>query len=297
MERGGIKCYLPAVVLIALSFISGMLLLSYFAALPEPSPTVHHALRREGFLPPARAVSPGRVHNVLRLAKFDCQAKGMLLYDRGGDAVVIEVGAFDGAETPLLAAASRKVYSFEATPSKEKTIRSRIAPFEAKVELHMVGVSDRAGTLPLAIPAGEGGAQQDAFGDQRFFMGNGVRTIDVPVVRLDDVVHEHVDVLFSDTQGHEWHVVRGAEGIIRRYGIDVLHLEFSPNLMRGSGSDPAEFLRYLRDLGYVCFDCDAFGPPPADKFRTFDEFAANFGSFQYMHGDHGQWADLLCFAV
>lgn len=296
MERGGVK-YLLVIALIALGVVAVMLLLSKFSAMPEPSPTVHHALRTEGFIPPARAVSPGRVHSVLRLAKFTCQVKEALLYDRGGKAVVVEVGAFDGAETPLLAAHSRKVYSFEATPSKEKTIRAKIAPFASKVELHMVGVSDRAGTLPLAIPAGEGGAQQDAFGDQKFFMGPKVRTIDVPVVRLDDVVHEHVDVLFSDTQGHEWQVVRGAEGIIRTYGIDMLHLEFSPNLMRGSGSEPADFLRYLRDLGYACFDCDAFGPPPADKFRTFDEFASNFGSFQYMHGDHGQWTDLLCFAV
>ena len=253
-------------------------------------------IERRAPLVPARVRSPSRVHNVLRLAKFSCQDKAALLADRGGQAVVVEVGAFDGADTPAYAAHARVVYSFEATPSKEAQIRRNIGAYADRVQLRMVGVSDRSGTLPLLVPAGEGGSQQDTFGDQRFFMGPGTRTIDVPVVRLDAVVHEHVDALFSDTQGHEWEVVRGAENLIRVHGIDMLHLEFSPNLMRSSGSDPAAFLRYLRDLGYVCFDCDAFGPPPANASRSFDEFASGFGSFHFMHGDHGQWTDILCFA-
>lgn len=296
MQRGGAKLYVPGIVLFACGVLACLLVLSQYTVAPEPSPSVMSSLRREHLMPPVRARSPPRIQSVLRLAKFDCQNKAALLADRGGKAVVVEVGAFDGAETPLLASKSQRVYSFEATPSKEAQIRKNIGAYADRVTLHMAGVSDRAGTMPLLLPAGEHGAQQDAFGDQRFFMGKNVRTIDVPVVRLDDVVHEHVDVLFSDTQGHEWQVIRGAENLIRTHGIDILHLEFSPNLLKSSGGDPADFLRYLHDLGYVCFDCEAFGPPPADKFRTFDEFAANFGSFQYMQGDHGQWTDIMCFA-
>ena len=294
--RGGVKVYIPGIVLFAGGVITCLLVLSQYAATPEPRPVVCHNFRRDLPVPPAPAISAARIHNLLRLAKFDCQNKPALISDRGGKAVVIEVGAYDGSDTRLLAEKSKRVYSFEATPSKEARIRKNVGEYADRVVLEMAGVSDTPGTMPLLIPSGEHGAQQDAFGDQRFFMGKDVRTIDVPVVRLDQRVHEHVDILFSDTQGHEWQVVRSAEEIIRRYGIDMLHLEFSPNLLKSSGSDPADFLRYLHALGYTCFDCDAFGPPPANQSRSFDEFATNFGSFTFMHGDHGQWTDILCIA-
>jgi FkbM family methyltransferase len=296
--RGANK-FIFGIGLIALAIVVSLWFLFPYAATPEPSPKTHPLLPRS--MPPApktpsRAVAPNRMHNVLRLAKFDCQRKAELIADRGGQAVVVEVGAFDGAETRLFAEKSRRVYSFEATPSKEETILRNIGDYGDRVSLHMVGVSDRPGTLKLHIPDGPGGAQQDAFGDQRFFMGNDVRTIDVPVTTIDAVVREHVDLLTTDTQGHECHVIRGAENLIRTHGVDILHIEFSPKLLRSSQCDPEQFLRDLHDLGYVCFDCDGFSPPPADKFRSFAEFSNNFGPFHFMKGDHGRWTDILCFS-
>ncbi len=299
MRFRGVNKFTFGIVLIALGIVLSLWFLFPYAATPEPSPKTHPLLPRSAPVPPVqpkRAVAPNRLHNVLRLAKFDCQRKAELIADRGGQAVVVEVGSFDGADTRLFAEKSRRVYSFEATPSKEETILRNIGELGDRVSLHMVGVSDKPGVLKLHMPDGARGAQQDAFGDQRFFMGNNVPTMDVPVTTIDAIVSEHVDLLATDTQGHECHVIRGAEKLIRTHGIDMLHIEFSPKLLRSSDCDPEEFLVYLHDLGYVCFDCDGFSPPPADKFRSFAEFANNFGSFHFMKGDHGCWTDILCFS-
>lgn len=300
MRSGGVNIFIFFIVLIALGIVVSLWILFPYAAAPEPSPKTHPFLPQSLPPPPAvrpvRARPPNRMHNVLRLAHFDCQNKAELIADRGGNAVVVEVGSFDGTDTRLFAEKSSRVYSFEATPSKEETILKNIGELGDRVSLYMVGVSDKPGTLKLHMPDGARGAQQDAFGDQRFFMGDNVPTMEVPVTTIDAVVSQHVDLLASDTQGHECHVIRGAENLIRTHGVDMLHIEFSPNLLRSSGCDPEEFLHYLHDLGYVCFDCDGFSPPPANKFRSFSEYSTNFGSFHFMKGDHGLWTDILCFS-
>jgi hypothetical protein len=117
----------------------------------------------------------------------------------------------------------------------------------------------------------------------------------VDVVRLDEVVHEHVNLIKIDTQGHDDRVLMGAKGIIEKYGIDVIHMEYSPGLNRQSGGKPAEILHWLYDYGYVCFDCAEFQPPPLTANRTFDAYPNTFGSLIVYSGDHGQWGDMMCF--
>jgi FkbM family methyltransferase len=246
-------------------------------------------------MPPELPYPP--LSNVLRLANYNCQTKEDLIKHLGGEAVVIEVGAFDGAETITLAENAKEVYSFEASPAKESTIRAKISALSSKIHLQMAAVGDVSGTAKLSQPSGVGNinSQTDALGDQRFWTGE-VPYIEVPVVRLDDIVHKHVDMLKVDTQGHEFAVIRGAEGIMKNYGIDLLHLEFSPRLMESSGDDPAKFLQWLSAHNYVCMDCAAFSVPE-DMFsdRNFEEFPKSFGDFIHGKGNHGAWTDILCY--
>lgn len=124
--------------------------------------------------------------------------------------------------------------------------------------------------------------------------------VEIDGVRLDDEIHEHVHLLKVDTQGHEFQVLQGAAGLIEKHGIDVLHLEFSPNLMRSNGADPVEMLQWLSDAGYVCFYCaETFTTGDLPKFDTdpvwdYATFTSKFGPFYYGGVNHGMWGDLVC---
>jgi FkbM family methyltransferase len=115
------------------------------------------------------------------------------------------------------------------------------------VTVRAAAASDRNGEATFTIAKTEG-TQQDSLGNIDFMVSTG-RNITVPVVRLDSEIDERVHLLKVDTQGHEMSVIKGAEGIIKKHGIDVIHAEFSPALMRGHGVDPAKFLQYMHDLG------------------------------------------------
>ncbi len=121
----------------------------------------------------------------------------------------------------------------------------------------------------------------------------------VRTVRLDSEIAERVHLLKIDTQGHELKVLQGAEGLIRKHGIDVIHTEFSPALMRGHGVEPEEYLEYLWALGYTCSYCnDNFGLPEKELPSTgsvwgWGGFTQGFGVLAEIPG-HGAWGDLVC---
>jgi FkbM family methyltransferase len=185
---------------------------------------------------------------------------------------------------------------FEATPSKEQAILERVGGFGARVVLYMAAVGDVAGTAELHLPDGEGGAQQDSVSDQSFWTGK-TKTIEVPMVRLDDVVAEHVDLLKIDAQGHDFRVLLGAETLIREHGVDIIHVEFAPRLLESAQSDPVAMLYWLRDRGYSCMDCDAFGPPGPFEARRFEDYPAAFSASAKDGREFGEWTDLLCYAI
>ena len=75
----------------------------------------------------------------------------------------------------------------------------------------------------------------------------------VPIRTLDDLVTgaglDAVSLVKVDVEGAEPLVLRGASGTLRRRPVVVC--EFFPLLLRGNfGSDPSDFLKQLRSLGY-----------------------------------------------
>lgn len=222
-----------------------------------------------------------------------------------GEAVVVDVGSYRGEELSLFKGHVRKLITYEPSPAKFDKIHQTISELgmENIVTFRPAAASDRAGEASFNVVHTQG-SQQDSIGDIGFLLtGREYKSIKVPVVRLDSEIEERIHLLKIDTQGHELAVVRGAEGIIRKYGIDVIHAEFAPGLMRGHGTKPEAFLEYMWKLGYTCSYCtasfdlqDSELPAvtgPRARPWGWNSFTAGFGEIFEIPG-HGAWGDLIC---
>mmetsp|Transcript_47380 Transcript_47380/g.74052 ORF Transcript_47380/g.74052 Transcript_47380/m.74052 type:complete len:103 (+) Transcript_47380:380-688(+) len=100
-------------------------------------------------------------------------------------------------------------------------------------------------------------------------------------------------MLKVDTQGHEPGVVMSGPKLFSEDPPDIVHAEFSPQLMKSAGFSGKVWLNWLYDYGYTCYDCAAFRPPPFEV-SDINEYELKFGEFLFKGANHGQWADMVC---
>jgi FkbM family methyltransferase len=141
----------------------------------------------------------------------------------------VDVGANIGTTT--VAALTRYGFprgmAFEPEERNVELLRHNVLLNDVadRVELHPVAVSSAAGTAALA-------RSHDNHGDHRIVMDGDPQ---VTLVALDDVLDgDAAFVLWIDTQGHEGHVLSGAEALLSRGTPTVA--EFWPSLLRGAGT-------------------------------------------------------------
>ena len=105
----------------------------------------------------------------------------------------------------------------------------------------------------------------------------------------------HVTMLTVDVQGHDPHVIMGGQKFLTEDPPDIIHTEFSPGLMKSASASPVEFLAFIYQFGYICFDCARFGPPePIPRTRSILDYDTHFDRLNFKGANHGQWADLVC---
>jgi len=251
-----------------------------------------------GVFPRAR---PRLVHNIL-WGSTGCSDKAAYVRGWNGKAVVVEVGAYHGEEIPQFKGLVKRLYTYEPSAPKLPLIRNTIAAagMENVVTVRPVAASSKSGTATLQLAKSEG-TQQDSLGEIGFMTKDNPsrKNVTIETVRLDEEIFERIHLLKVDTQGHELAVLQGAEGIMKQFGIDVIHIEFSPALMRGHSVDPEEYLEYLWSMGYSCSYCrDNFNLPNSELPRIenvwgWKSFTDSFGELHEIPG-HGAWGDLLC---
>jgi FkbM family methyltransferase len=180
--------------------------------------------------------------------------------------VAVDIGANLGLYTLLAAeriGPGGTVHAFEPAPHNYALLcRNVKVNGHTNVVLHEIAVADREGTVPLHLCP-------EHHGDHRIYhVAHGNRpTINVRLTTLDAALHDapRVDLVKMDIQGSEWRAVEGMRGLIERNPRMLLFLEFWPKGLRESGAEPADFLRRLRELGFLVRHINS-------KRRTLEEW-------------------------
>lgn len=161
--------------------------------------------------------------------------------------VAIDVGANEGYYSGRLSQLCAQVHCFEPIPWMADNLRRRLRP---SVRVHQLAVSDHNGEGVLRVPY-RGAVEMH--GTSTIEPGNPLReathTEEVPcrLVRLDDVIDEHVGFIKVDVEGHELAVLQGAAALIAK-DRPVLLVESEK---RHNAAAPESVFEFLRELGYT----------------------------------------------
>lgn len=186
--------------------------------------------------------------------------------------VVIDVGANCGQYRDLLrkrVGFSGLVHSFEPLPHLADQLVA-CGKGDSGWVVHNLALGNENNILPINVMASEvfsSFRQPDTSKTKRFVRGNTVvRTVDVPVRRLDDLVSdlEGLDgdgiFLKVDTQGFDLDVILGAKDLLSR--VSILQFELALQPIYQGVPDHIEMLRSVQDLG---FEVSGFFPISHDE--------------------------------
>ena len=178
------------------------------------------------------------------------------------DSVVLDVGANVGFWTVPMArvlSGGGKIHAFEPLPSNLKRLREnvRLNGLEGVVEIHEVGLSDKAATVEISLredfsngsDTGNAAIVIDE-SDRQF------RCTAIAVEALDEVFPslklERLDFAKADIEGHEDKFLAGASSVISQFR-PVLYMEINEPYYTRRGLDATElFQAWLDSAGYVC---------------------------------------------
>lgn len=195
--------------------------------------------------------------------------------------VIADIGANVGFYTLEMArcVGSRgRILAFEPDPLAFGLLKKRVSRDSLQnIETHDVALGDTPGRASLYCSAYNRA-------DNRLSPSHTephVEVCEVEVRRLDDILsgrNIRVDGLKIDVQGNEEHVLRGAEATSRH--LRWIWIEFSPNHLRASGSDPVGFLHALAAFGMDLFEVQDQG-----KLEPLTNFIAHTNRIGSSYGD------------
>jgi FkbM family methyltransferase len=164
------------------------------------------------------------------------------------NSIVFDVGANFGYYALTLAhAAGARVFAFEPSPRTFTRLRTHIAinGLESSITAVAAGLSDTQRSGFLDSVAGNSGAD--------FLSDHGD---EIELDTLDHYCEVHnisrMDFIKIDVEGHEAHVLRGAQRMLEACRPAVM-IEFNVAALRRSNSSPEELEALLRSSGYELF--------------------------------------------
>ena len=155
----------------------------------------------------------------------------------GGSITAFDVGANVGDWSSSLIeavpdglASMLRLILFEPTPAIREGLAKRLAPFrDVSITVLPFALSDTSGAGRLAVMTESGGTNSlayDAVGSS-----GALDVVDVDVLTLDDFCEGqgvvHINLVKTDTEGHDLCVLRGAANMLQAGRIDVYQFEYN----------------------------------------------------------------------
>lgn len=190
--------------------------------------------------------------------------------------ISLDIGADLGEFTIAMLASSRSVIAFEARPAQARELASMFDAVGAAVRVEAVALSDKAGRTAMRVVETEPGRSTIEAGNTLGDVGGGaVRSIDVPVKRLDDFALDGIGLVKIDVEGHELAVLRGAaDTLVRNRPAIVVEAE-----ERHHPGAIAELTGLLTGLGYAgYFDLGGTRRPITEFDAARHQDPANVGT-------------------
>lgn len=207
----------------------------------------------------------------------------------GGRGVLIDVGCHVGAWTDAALEVLRPsvVHAFEADPRLAAALEARYSA-NPLVVVNAMGMAEETGTQALFVNE----SARD-ISSMVAVEGSGLEPVDVPVVRGDEYAAtsgiEAVDYLKIDTEGFDWHVLRGFSGL---FGPSLAAVQFEYNEWNiRSRHLLADFYELLEPHGYRIGKVHLNGV----DFRSYSESMENWvgPACIAVHESRPTWIDAL----
>ena len=119
------------------------------------------------------------------------------------------------------------------------------------------------------------------------------KKVDVPVVRVDDIIRDDIYLLKVDTQGYDQFVIEGASEIFKNHVVRQVIVEIDPINLMANNLSVHGFLEVLQSNGMMCFTARS-DVTKKKHCRYFGDSVEGFEVvFDGKPGYSQQWAD--CF--
>lgn len=185
------------------------------------------------------------------------RAEGLLPTSGPHPGLVLDIGANIGNHTLFFAPLAREVWAFEPNP-RTGALLALNAALAPNVRVFHVGLSDKAGSATLHVPA-------DNVGMATLQPGAPGQAVACTLQRLDDLpglAQERVALVKIDVEGHEAAALRGGLQLLRRERPVVVFEQLASEVRADGGSAT---LDVLREAGYRRFW--TLQPPPEGRWR------------------------------
>ena len=240
--------------------------------------------------------------------------------------LIVDVGSLDAKDALGFAGGTgHYVWTFEPSPTKADTIRSRIKG--TNVTFYPMALSDFDGTAqfemrrPIGKKArelvanqfGSDGDMLVARAGSSLAAGNATTNaasanrvwVDVPVRTLASLLPADARILLMkiDAQGTDFRVLRGAGAVLTERRVRHLKFEFAVEAIPGGFVEAVDGLKFLDRVGYSCIPCFAASATVSEReaaarsHLSFPMSATAFVSYYFAaarNGTMGSYDDIVC---